>query len=191
MIDLTNPSPADLLQKWGHVYEAVRHINKFDDVLEICWWCEYASRCTRLLELGAYAGCSTKAMMLANPNLHIHAIDLWEDGNQDEFIQNTLVDGQISPKLTYTKGDTHTVLRSAPKTPSLMFDGLLVDAGHLYHHVKGDLELALPMVKPGALVCGHDYRPQDMADGVNIAVHERFKQVWNPVMSVWCAYNDV
>jgi hypothetical protein len=188
MIDLTNPDVPELMQRWGHVYEEVKHINKWDDPLEIMWWCEMSSRCTNLLELGAYAGCSTKAMMLANPELRIHVIDLWEDNNQDEFIQNTLVGGQISPKLTYTKGDTHEQLANT-KQFSVPFDGLLVDAGHLYHHVKGDLELALPMVKSGVLVCGHDYRRDNPNDGVNLAVKERFPQHWNPVMSVWCAYS--
>lgn len=38
-------------------------------------------------------------------------------------------------------------------------DLLLHDAGHSYEDVKEDLELLLPMMKPGSMIWVHDYKP--------------------------------
>lgn len=185
MIDLLKPNTEELLSKWGEVLNRVRYLNKWDDERELAWWCEYASRCSYLLELGAYNGASTKAMRLANPELRIHVIDLWEDAGTFETFSEALSADIASGKVTYDHTDTVAGLTDLNGS----FDGLMVDAGHLYHHVESDLRLGLPQVKEGVLVCGHDYRVNLPSDGVTRAVNERFSEVFNPTCSIWAAYN--
>lgn len=185
MIDLLKPNTDELLTKWREVLNRVRYLNKWDDERELAWWCEYATNCTYLLELGAYNGASTKAMRLANPDLKIHVIDLWEDAGTFETFSEALSADITSGKVTYDHTDTVAGLTDLNGS----FDGLMVDAGHLYHHVESDLRLGLPQVKDGVLVCGHDYRVNLPDDGVTRAVRERFSEVFNPTCSVWCAYN--
>jgi predicted O-methyltransferase YrrM len=190
MILLTNPDVPELMQRWGHIAKAVQPLNKWDDNLEIMWWCEYATNCTKLLELGSYNGASTKAMLMANPTLRIHVIDLWEDAGTQETFKAAMGHEISTGQVTFEHTDTVsglTALHQEGKREE--FDGLLIDAGHLYEHVSADLKLGLPLVKQGTLVCGHDYRANLPEDGVTKAVRERFTKLWNPVCSIWAAYN--
>lgn len=182
MLDLNEPN---IRHKWEHLLPEVRHLNKWDDEQELVWWAEYASHCARLLELGAYNGASTKIMCLANPDLKIHVIDLWEDEGTHETFKQALAEEIADGRVTFERTDTVAGLMDLNGG----FDGLLVDAGHLYHHVESDLRLGLPLVKKGVLVCGHDYRINLPDDGVTKAVNERFAKVYNPACSIWCAFN--
>jgi predicted O-methyltransferase YrrM len=39
----------------------------------------------------------------------------------------------------------------------LMFDSVFIDGCHEYAECRADIEAWLPLVKPGGLICGHDY----------------------------------
>ncbi|NIL95924.1 MAG: hypothetical protein GTO62_01975, partial [Planctomycetales bacterium] len=56
------------------------------------------------------------------------------------------------------------------------FDWVYIDANHTYEGVLADLEASLPKVRPGGLICGHDYTDtpawQAANFGVVQAVHE-------------------
>jgi predicted O-methyltransferase YrrM len=59
----------------------------------------------------------------------------------------------------------------SPQTIDLLF----IDGDHTYEGVKIDLELWVPLVKPGGIVAGHDYSWDDNpAGGVTRAVKEYF-----------------
>ena len=64
-------------------------------------------------------------------------------------------------------------------------DMLWVDGDHLYESVAADLDTWLPLVKPGGLVCGHDYGRET----VQRAVHEHFapEVVGCDAGSIWYA----
>ena len=49
-------------------------------------------------------------------------------------------------------------------------DYLFIDAGHLYHEVKADLQAWIPKVRPGGIAAGHDFNHAD----VERAVREEF-----------------
>lgn len=49
-------------------------------------------------------------------------------------------------------------------------DSIFIDAGHEYEHCYGDIEAWLPLVRPGGIICGHDY--SSMFPGVCDAVNE-------------------
>jgi hypothetical protein len=52
----------------------------------------------------------------------------------------------------------------APRT----FDLVYIDASHVEENVLADLEAWYPKVRPGGLLCGHDWNTYE---GVNRAVH--------------------
>jgi predicted O-methyltransferase YrrM len=74
-----------------------------------------------------------------------------------------------------TEKDYHTFLRNiacvkdrvtilkmltqeaVPQLPENFFDLIFIDADHSYKWVKSDIINFAPKVKPGGLLCGHDY----------------------------------
>jgi hypothetical protein len=52
-------------------------------------------------------------------------------------------------------------------------DSVYIDGNHHYAECKADIEGWLELVKPGGLICGHDYFPN--SPGVVDAVNEVFK----------------
>jgi predicted O-methyltransferase YrrM len=53
------------------------------------------------------------------------------------------------------------------------FDSVFIDADHNYAECRADIEAWRPLLKPGGLLCGHDYWTQDV--GVMDAVNENFE----------------
>ena len=62
-----------------------------------------------------------------------------------------------------------------------LFDIVWIDADHSYDSVSRDIDLYHNKVKPGGIVCGHDY---DWPE-VHRAVHERYKDVESHADDVW------
>lgn len=58
----------------------------------------------------------------------------------------------------------------AARTNQTLFDSVWIDACHEYAECKADIEAWTPFVKPGGIVCGHDYWAKD--SGVMDAVNE-------------------
>jgi len=57
--------------------------------------------------------------------------------------------------------------------PSDYFDVVFIDADHSYKAVKKDIRWWFPVIKPGGILCGHDYCKE--CPGVIEAVDEAFK----------------
>lgn len=56
-----------------------------------------------------------------------------------------------------------------------LFDLIYIDAGHEYEEVKNDISNCLRFLKPGGIICGHDYN--STYSGVIKAVNEFFEGV--------------
>lgn len=190
MIEIHAPNKEELLKKWEKELEAVAHLNKWDLPEELAYWAEYATHCTNMLELGAYNGASTKIMRLANPNLEITVIDLWEDaGTKDSFL-NAIREDLETSWVAYFHMSTEEGLKVlANVCESRKFDGLLVDAGHTEDLVTKDILLSLPLMKEGVLMTGHDYHPNWPDNGVSKAVKKLLPGHFNPIASIWACWN--
>ncbi len=186
-IDLLHPNKDDLLKKWEKELAEVAPLNKWDLPEELAWWAEYATRCNEILELGAYNGASTKIMLLANPDLKIVVIDLWEDEGTQHTFMEALDEFNVAGRLEAYHDTTENGLRQLLENRTEMFDGLLVDAGHTYDLVYSDIVLGMQLMKPGTLICGHDYHPPWPDNGVSQAVRALFAddQHSNPMGSIW------
>ncbi len=80
-------------------------------------------------------------------------------------------------QVTMIEGLTHNVVGSIKS----LFDIVWIDADHSYDSVSRDIDLYHNKVKPGGIVCGHDY---DWPE-VHRAVHERFDNVESHADDVW------
>jgi hypothetical protein len=54
----------------------------------------------------------------------------------------------------------------------VQLDSLFIDGGHEYEHAVADMRAWPSLLKPGGLICGHDFWPAH--PGVMRAVHENF-----------------
>ena len=73
-----------------------------------------------------------------------------------------------------------------------MVDFVFVDGNHAYEYVKSDLEFYWPKIKPGGILCGHDYTNNDtcqVARAVDefAARHSRRVEVAAPC---WVIYKE-
>jgi predicted O-methyltransferase YrrM len=188
MIDLQHPDHAALLGKWQPIIDQTSHIFTWTSHLELAWLAEYATHCSHFLEIGSYNGRSAKVVLLANPKLMLTSIDTWDDGNLPTF-QHNLGPEMAEGRVNFIQGlSQDLVRRDILNCPPEGFDGCFIDGGHLDDLVIADIKNVLPLMKPGSLMAGHDYRtengqPNDVARGVHAALGTAFT---NPLNSLWC-----
>lgn len=166
----------------------------------------------RGVEVGTWFGDTAKmicdAVDAKNSSALLYCVDTWEGSPGDwtsamansvgsdeifaQFSENCksyLELGCISPHRLSS-------LEAAPAMQDGSLDFVFIDANHEYEHVKADIEAWLPKVRPGGVLCGHDYSdgPLPGGDGevwfpgVKKAVDEKFgDRVNKPVSgsSVW------
>lgn len=191
-IDLLKPNMSQLEEKWGKIVDSTYRIWTWDTRNEKLWICEYASRCSVYLELGGFVGASSKLAFLSNPELTLCVIDTWDDeGTSDEYSFNLR---NYRGQFRQFQGTTESWLEANKKNGKISkefgeFDGCWIDAGHERHLARYDALTVKSLLKKGALMAGHDFHGNnDVAEGV-YDVFPRDK-VYNPVDSVWCAYNE-
>mgnify|MGYP002067094883 CR=1 FL=1 len=162
--------------------------------IDLYWLAEQASKHFRILELGAFAGKSTRALC-DNTSGNVVTVDLWsQEGNLlvanffsvfQEFVHN-LLDHLISHKLFYYQSTTDfalTRLREEGKT----FDFIFIDACHEYDQVKKDILDSWKILEPGGIISGHDYL--GTWGGVKKAVDELFPDV-QIINGIWYVEKD-
>jgi hypothetical protein len=187
-IDLANPDRGAITKKWAGELEAVAPLNKWDLPEELAYFAEYATRCTEIIELGAYQGASTRIMLMANPALKVFVIDLWEDAGTKETFEEAMRQPQedfvATGRVEVFHGTTEDGMMDLLHR-GRSFDGLLVDAGHTKELVGRDIILGRQLMKPGTLIIGHDYHPSWHDNGVSQAVIELLPGHTNPIASIW------
>lgn len=137
---------------------------------ELEWLAVQASKHQRILEIGSYHGRSTVAM-LDNSTSRIWCMDSWATKVITESDYQKFV-GNMKPyqdRVTVLRGEGEEMLSQLQASGDL-FDMVFIDDGHDYEFVHADISNSRPLVRPGGLLCGHDY---DMAwPGVMKAVNE-------------------
>ena len=148
---------------------------------EIQWIAQTASRYERIVEVGAWTGRSTLAW-LDNTKGNVLVVDEWKGSTEGdlvdilarmgsewawrEFVYNT----RHSSNLEIMKMES-TLAAELCREQGRTFQCVFIDASHDYASVKSDIEVWLPLVESGAVICGHDYR-LDSIPGVKQAVDE-------------------
>lgn len=148
-------------------------------VADLEWLAWAAQGCNDILELGCYRGRSTRAL-LDNSQSCLWCVDSWS-GVDDSGIQGriTITEDDYRQFLENIADEEErvTVMRmftreAFPILPVETFNLIFIDADHDYEAVKFDIKHSLPLLKPGGILCGHDYN--DRWPGVAKAVHEFF-----------------
>lgn len=129
---------------------------------------EVAAPCRRIVELGVFHGLATRAM-LSNSQARIWCIDTWRgegckpvSGQKHKYL-STEKDFYVFLDYIWDLLDRIVILKmstqeAAGLLPHDCFDMVFIDAGHSYEEVKYDILHYAPLVRPGGLLCGHDYR---------------------------------
>jgi hypothetical protein len=128
-------------------------------------------------ELGAHAGKFTEQLLMTFPDLTMYAIDTWVSRPgfesydfqtiRQQFVKRTR---RFANRLIPVEADTQA---AADMLSPLTFDFVFIDADHSYEAVAADIDAWRSKVRPGGLLCGHDYG-HPRFPGVKQAVDERF-----------------
>lgn len=134
------------------------------------------------VEIGAWVGETTKhCIPIIKENNGSYVVIDWFSGNEDidipehihtfqphnkyrnyrNFLNNVGGLTNIESIMTVIAGDSKEVshfLKDESK------DIIFIDGCHLYQNVKKDIELYLPKVKPGGILCGHDCENINLAN---------------------------
>jgi predicted O-methyltransferase YrrM len=159
---------------------------------ELEWLANQATTHERIAEIGAYYGRSTRALCdHAAGKVHTYddfygprdlAMDWRTRGIIREVFDKNLADHLESGMLIVHDEDHGTV------EPLGLFDMIFIDGSHEYFDFKHDLEVWIPHISEGGMLCGHDY---DISyPGILRALAETFAQnqtVVAPNTTIWYA----
>jgi uncharacterized Rossmann fold enzyme len=143
----------------------------------------------KVVEVGVFRG-ALSSRLLVRRDLHLSMVDTWgvyQDSykQSDDFhagLNETEQEDAYRTALALTEfaHDRRQILRmdsveAAKHFADASLDCVFIDADHSYEGCRRDIEAWLPKVKPGGLICGHDYDHPEFPDwGVKRAVDEWF-----------------
>lgn len=162
---------------------------------ELRWLAEHAQTCARIIEAGCWQGRSTRALADHCAG-RIVAVDPWagdyftDRGHRhtirtdvyDQFaahLADHVASGRVVPiQMPFVEAapSLHAVLGGAA-------DLVFLDGDHRYEAVLADIDAALPLLRPGGILAGHDYSHPSWP-GVKRAVDERYPQA-EICRSIW------
>ncbi len=137
-------------------------------------------------EIGVLKGEMSSQLLLGNLNLHLTMVDRWQralgDPADPTFYEQPqrFFDEAKKQALASTEFATERrkvlakpSVEAAHEVPDASLDFAFIDADHSYEGCKTDIEVWYPKLKPGGILCGHDYdRPKWPKEGVKRAVQE-------------------
>lgn len=141
----------------------------------------------RILEIGSYRGRSSSVIgyAIAGTTSELYCLDVWggegtkkvrqrdrsslllqdsEYAVLEDFLHNTAF---IGDALRLFRGSSR---QFANLLPTGFFDLIFIDASHTYEDTYFDIELGFRCLKPGGIICGHDFHSDGI--GVKKAVNE-------------------
>jgi len=132
-----------------------------------------------IAEIGVYQGQTTRQLRKAFPDAALTLIDPWEaqDLPGRMYNKNSATDWEGIYNAISDEFAGHTIIRADSVTAAYMmqpdsFDLVFLDGDHAYSAVRQDIVLWSRLVRPGGLLCGHDYSTQGNNKGVKKAVDE-------------------
>lgn len=166
---------------------------------ELLWLGLSAADHKKIIEIGAWKG-RTTYMLAHYTKGKVYAVDHWsgptnimehKDGykevldNGPDFVYNQFMKNvePVKSKIVVVRENSNTAYRTMEENYGKDFDMLFIDGDHQYQQVKLDIQNYMKLLKPGGLICGHDYPGYP---GVVKAVNElfpgkvdNFEQIWS------------
>lgn len=146
---------------------------------ELKWLAGMASTRQRIVEVGSYKGCTTRALA-DNTTGHVYAVDTFAGSVGETQMAQEIASHEpmwlqnLFEKNTADLTNIHVMVMTSLEAASFMFlnkmmaDMVFIDASHDYDSVKADLQAWIPVVYAGGILCGHDRQ----WDGVARAIDE-------------------
>jgi predicted O-methyltransferase YrrM len=172
------------LNKWQSIVDQSNFIFTWTERETLAYLAEQASKAYNIVELGTYMGRSAKVMLDANPTVHLWAVDKF-------MVAGTLDVTNYFLKAQIDSGRCEIIVGDSERAGGMLqhmrgkLDLVFVDDGHATEDVQRDIKWFLPLVRPGGLICGHDFEVphNDVAIGVLTSIDPR--EVFFPVPRVW------
>ena len=105
------------------------------------------------INIGAGAGTSTLALLLGHPNLLVISVDI-KKAQLDLERRNLEDAGMGEERYKQIEGDSAEIGREWAQG---LVDLVFIDGDHTYQQVKKDIQMWLPHIVEGGIICGHDY----------------------------------
>ena len=131
-------------------------------------------------EIGTYCGRSLLASCGGMESANVVAVDNFTGWPAPQWVeavlQATLLLIPRSVNVRLIRGMSIDAAREC-HSEKMTFDSVFIDACHDYAECKADIEAGSAVIKPGGLLCGHDYWPAHVGvmDAVNEALAGNFK----------------
>lgn len=114
-----------------------------------------------VIEVGSFTGCSAAAILSGDPG-HLICIDTFKgsDSVTSEFPPEMTISilrkrlNKWDGKFTIINGNSDNTSRILARN---IADMVFLDAAHDYENVKTDIARWIPFIKPGGILCGHDF----------------------------------
>lgn len=141
-----------------------------------------------IAEIGVNRGINASNLLAICPCIEeMYLVDL---PSNNVFDIGLFQDNKTINKIKYLSIGSELASKELPNDLDLVF----IDAAHGYIEVKQDIELWLPKLRKGGIICGHDYIDY-IEYGVKQAVHEYFPNInlesdvlENGELKIWWTY---
>lgn len=160
---------------------------------ELLWLAEQASQphVSRIAEVGSWHGRSTRAFAdNIVPGGVVYAIDTWKGSPEiaselrgmppDWALEQFRANLSDCPNVTVVQRPSQ---EAAVSWQDPLLDLVFIDADHSYAHCRADILAWRPLLRPGGILCGHDYAQG--WDGVIRAVNELVPGAKHGPGSIW------
>jgi len=182
-IPSTAPNPEE--QKMLDSLSGIEGLMLEKEALTLFRCCKRLPDKAKILEIGSYQGGSTLAIghAIAGTDIELYCLDPWSNYiNQEDFtdFERSKVSDDFRIINNFIKntafiGENLRMLRGKSRAFAGLlenkgFDFIFIDGAHDYDSVRNDIKIAFSALKPGGVVCGHDFHSD--GHGVRQAVNE-------------------
>lgn len=177
---------------------------------ELTWLAQTAAKCINAIEIGSWRGRSTRAIGDHIRGTLI-AVDHWlGDDEETKALEDKYITWKtpLTTRIDYETlgGDEiykifhHNLkdlivscrvipIRASSREAAQLLKGqqvdfVFIDGSHTESGCGADIDLYLPLVRPGGIISGHDYDHVPWHAGVRKAVNDRFREV-HTVDTIW------
>jgi predicted O-methyltransferase YrrM len=147
---------------------------------ELTYLATLASRSNCIVEVGSYKGRSTTAFCVNCPGV-VFAVDKWNTADHPEVLEQFRENTKGLTNLWPVHMDSYEA-SCLMQRAGIKADIVFIDGDHTFEECRKDILAWTPLLKPGAVLCGHDYAPEH--PGVREAV-DRMIPKFRLIGSIW------